>query len=73
MALAMIYPEPEKGGRGKKSEAKNLTDSGRVSIQRITEARFILRHTPDNAAKAAKLSEIGQLSRQRRTQGSRSM
>jgi len=44
MALAMIYPEPEKGGRGKKSEAANLAETAKFSHRRLNEARAVLRH-----------------------------
>ena len=39
MAVAMIYPEPERG-RGKKDPPK---ETETVSFTRIKEARFILR------------------------------
>jgi hypothetical protein len=42
MATAMIYPEPEKGGRGKKG---NLPDTGGFSRQRLGVARTVLRHS----------------------------
>ncbi len=44
MAVAKIYPEPEKGGRGKK-----LTGTGEfseISQQRLSDARFVLNHVP---------------------------
>ncbi len=47
MAVARIYPEPEKGGRGKK-----LTGTGEfsgISLQRVSEARTVLKHEPDLA------------------------
>ena len=44
MAVAMVYPEPEKGGRGKKSP-----EPVGISQQRVSEARFVLRHAPDLA------------------------
>jgi hypothetical protein len=37
MALAMIYPEPEKGGRGQKG-----VRDGQVSHQRLSLARTVL-------------------------------
>jgi hypothetical protein len=50
MAAAIIYPEPEKGGRGKRSGAlSKLPGSGGFS-QRLSQTRVVLRHTPDNAA-----------------------
>ena len=44
MAVAKIYPEPEKGGRGKK-RLGDLT----VSAERISTARTVLRYAPDLA------------------------
>ena len=46
MAWAMIYPEPEKGGRGKKS---SVTEEF-VSSALISNARAVLKHAPDLAA-----------------------
>ncbi len=43
MAVAMLRPEPEKGGRGKKG-AINGEFSG-VSHQRVADARAVLAHT----------------------------
>jgi hypothetical protein len=45
MVVAMLYPEPEKGGRGKKSEARNRPETGQFSKQRLSDARTILRHS----------------------------
>jgi hypothetical protein len=42
VALAMIYPEPGKGGRGKK---QSLVETVRVSASRLTQARAILHHS----------------------------
>ena len=47
MALAMIYPEPEKGGRGKKSEAGKLLVSSGFSRQRLDQARSVQRYSLD--------------------------
>ena len=41
MAVAFAYPEPEKGGRGKKTVQK--LDS--FSKQRLSDARQVLRHS----------------------------
>ena len=41
MAHAMIYPEPEKGGRGKKT---TIETSG-FSRQRLQQASAVLRHS----------------------------
>ena len=54
MALALIYPEPEKGGRGKKSEARNSTVSVGFSQTRLNVARSVLRHSPDLAGRVVK-------------------
>ncbi len=48
MAVAMIYPEPEKGGRGKKGAGSG--EFSGLSHQRISEARTVLRHEPDLAS-----------------------
>jgi hypothetical protein len=45
IATAMIYPEAEKGGRGKKAVLNTEFSSGNLS-----HARTVLRHTPDAAA-----------------------
>ena len=45
MAVAKIYPEPERG-RGKKDPAK---ETEKVSYSRIKVARTVLRHEPDLA------------------------
>ena len=50
MAAAIIYPEPEKGGRNKKSGTAKLAGSGGFTHQRVSQARVVLKHTPDNAA-----------------------
>jgi hypothetical protein len=43
MALAMIYPEPGKGGRGHKGKLSEFR--GQFSADRITQARAVLRHS----------------------------
>ncbi len=44
MAVAMIYPKPEKGGRGKKSfVAKEFSQGG------LSKARTVLQYAPDLA------------------------
>ncbi len=50
MAVAKIYPEPEKGGRGKKSKTTNLIVSGGFSRQRLDHARTVLQCAPKRAA-----------------------
>ncbi len=47
MAVAKIYPEPEKGGRGKKS---SKTEGFKVSAANISYARTVLQYAPDLAA-----------------------
>lgn len=49
MALAMIYPEPAKGGRGKKSEANTAAKRGGFSQDRLDAARAVLRNDHDLA------------------------
>jgi hypothetical protein len=44
MALAMIYPEPERGC-GKKDEARQAAVSAGFSGRRLAEARSVLRHS----------------------------
>ena len=45
MAVAKIYPEPEKGGRGKKGAA--CGEFSGVPTQRVSEARAVLQYAPD--------------------------
>jgi hypothetical protein len=45
MALAMIYPEPERG-RGKKDEARKGQVSAGFSTERLRQARSVLRYSP---------------------------
>jgi hypothetical protein len=40
IALAMHYPEPEKGGRGKKSEGAKVAETSGFSGRRLEQARF---------------------------------
>jgi hypothetical protein len=54
MALAMMYPEPEKGGRGKKGEVRNREETSQFSIRRVQQARSVLRHSPDFAESVVK-------------------
>jgi hypothetical protein len=46
MAVAMIYPEPEKGGRGQKAVIFNYGFTRNI----IKEARLVLRVLPELAA-----------------------
>jgi hypothetical protein len=41
----MIYPEPEKGGRGRKSEPNTAAKRGGFSEDRLQAARAVLRHS----------------------------
>jgi hypothetical protein len=43
MAVAMIYPEPSKGGRGGNKGLRGATD---VEKSRLSRARTVLRHSP---------------------------
>ena len=45
IALAMIYPEPGKGGRGKTSEANTAAKRGGFSADRLSDARSVLKHS----------------------------
>ncbi len=47
-AMARIYPEAEKGGRG-----KNSTVAVEFSSQRLSYARTVLRHAPELADSGA--------------------
>lgn len=49
IALAMIYPDPDQRGRGKKSEAEKLRESRGFSRDLLEQARTILRHSADLA------------------------
>jgi hypothetical protein len=42
---AAVDPEPEKGGRGKKSEAIKSAETAGFSSRRLNEARTVLRHS----------------------------
>jgi hypothetical protein len=43
MALAMLYPEPGKGGRGNKGKS---SETEGFSSTRLSNARTVLRHSP---------------------------
>jgi hypothetical protein len=45
MRLALLYPEPEKGGRGKKRAAGNGTETLQFSKQRLSQARAVLAYS----------------------------
>ena len=50
MSVAMVYPEPEKGGRGKKGAGSGTFSD--VSHQRLSDARAVL------AASSAKAADV---------------
>jgi ParB-like nuclease domain len=46
MAVAMMYPEPEKGGKGKRSRIQEGLDEPRKTFQnRLSQARTVLAHS----------------------------
>ena len=47
MRLALLHPEPEKGGRGKKKTVEET--STLFSAKRLQQARAVLRHSRDLA------------------------
>jgi hypothetical protein len=49
MQLAMLFPEPEKGGRGKKSAVLNSAETAGFSTRRLNEARAVLRYSRELA------------------------
>jgi ParB-like chromosome segregation protein Spo0J len=50
MAVAMVYPVPEKGGKGKRSRIQEGLDEPRKTFQnRLSQARTVLAHSPDLA------------------------
>jgi hypothetical protein len=52
MATAMIYPEPEKGGRGKLSRNRDgLEGNEKTWKNRLSQARTVLKHLPEMAKK----------------------
>jgi hypothetical protein len=60
MALAMIYTEPEKGGRGKVRQ--NGTENLRFSKQRLSQARAVLRYSPELAKlKSEKFADLSSM------------
>ena len=44
MLTAILFPDPEKGGRGKKNEARNVAETARFSYRRLAELRLVQRH-----------------------------
>ena len=45
MALAMLYPDPEKAYRGKRTEAGKVLESKGFSPAMLSQARTIFRHS----------------------------
>ena len=45
----MLYPEPEKGGRGKKGGVKTVVETTTLSLSRLTQARSVLHYSRDMA------------------------
>ena len=50
----MIYPEPEKGGRGKVGASKEPKKFGEFSGELLRMARFVLKASPDLAGAVAR-------------------
>jgi hypothetical protein len=46
MAHAMLYPQAEQGGRGKKSEATKSAETSGFSVRRVQQVRAVLAHSP---------------------------
>jgi hypothetical protein len=57
MRLAWLYPEAEKGGRGKKSEARKALETSGFSRQRLDQARAVLRHSRELARQVRDVRE----------------
>jgi hypothetical protein len=57
MAVAFQYPESEKGGRGKKGQAKTAIASMGGSAPRYEQARAVLRHSRELAQAATRRRE----------------
>jgi hypothetical protein len=51
MAVALLYPEEGKKGRGHKDPGREMATSGRFSRTRLSEARTVLKYRPDLAPK----------------------
>lgn len=51
MAVAMVYPDPEKTAPGRKAKATTAFDTKGVSLTGISKARTVLRWLPEIAAK----------------------
>jgi hypothetical protein len=45
----MVYPEPEKGGRGKKAAGTKAAETSGFSERRLQQARTVLHNAPDLA------------------------
>jgi len=49
MRLALLYPQAEQGGRGKKDQARKSTEAGGFSYRRVQDARTVLHHSRELA------------------------
>jgi hypothetical protein len=58
MQFAWLYPEPEKGGRGKKSGAIKSAETAGFSSRRLNEARAVLAYSRELALA---VGEIGRM------------
>lgn len=54
VALAMLYPEPEKGDRGKNAAARKVVETTGFSPARLTQARSVLAFSRPMAEAALK-------------------
>jgi hypothetical protein len=54
MALAKIYPEAEKGGRGKNVASRKAAETSGFSARRLAQARSVLAYSPALAAEVLK-------------------
>ena len=57
IAVAMVYPETEVGGKGKKAAGTKAAESAGFSRKRLEDARVILKHAPDLAHQVLQGSE----------------
>ena len=53
MAVALVYPQPERG-RGKKDPARKDADSSPFSYRRVQQARTVLRFSEELAQRVMK-------------------
>ena len=67
MAVAMIYPEPEGRGRGKKGSVSERFPE--ISKGKVSEARTVLKHAPDLAGNVLAQSRPGRRTARSRLPG----